>query len=265
MVDIKGKVCVVTGASSGIGEGICLRLAELGVKVIAVARRENELRKLLELLGPHCSFVSADVSRRDSVLSIFSHAEEKYGHVDIVINCAGCMYFTLTKNQHWDEWERQIDVNCKGVVNMCGGALPSMMKRKTGHLINISSDAALQIFPALTVYNASKAFVHSYTQGLRAECVGTGVRVTEILPGDVRTPLVMSNSDKEASEKVGVAIKEMVGGNGQFDQMAVLLPKDISDAVVYALTVPAHVGVHQLVIEPVNQMWGDATALDIKI
>lgn len=268
---IAGKICVVTGASSGIGEGICLRLAELDAKVVAVARGQKKLEELVQKLQKDSSFVAADVTRREDVAKIFSEVGKRYhkdgrdGQVDVVVNCAGCMYFTLMKNGHFDEWEQQINVNCKGVVYMCGAALPSMMTRKSGHLINVSSDAAIQIFPALSVYGASKAFVHSFTQGLRAECVGTGVRVTELLPGDVRTNLVMTNSDKEAAEKVGVAINQLVGGDGKFDQMSVLNPRDIADAVVYALTAPPHVGVHQVVIEPVNQMWGDATSLDIKM
>merc|ERR1711971_763832 len=141
---------------------------------------------------------------------------------------------------------------------------PYMLNRKSGHIVNISSDAARQTFPALTVYNASKAFVHEFTKGLRCECVGTGVRVSELQPGDVRTDLIMTNSDKEAAEKLGVAIGQKVGGGDgdAFDQNSVLNAKDIADAVKYALTAPPHVGVNEILIEPRDQMFGDPTSLN---
>jgi len=265
MTDIKGYVVLITGASSGIGEGVCRRMAEAGCKVVAVARSEDKLKKLCEEMGNESGYHLADLRSRAAVQEMEKEVVAKFGVPDAIINCAGCMYFTLMKNQFFDDWENMIDINCKGLVNCCGVFLPAMMKRGKGHIVNISSDAALQVFPALTVYNASKAFVHSFTMGLRAECVGTGVRVTEILPGDVRTNLVMTNRDKEAAEKTGVAINELVGGDADnFNPNGLLLPVDIANAIHYALTSPSHVGVHQIVIEPVDQMWGDATALDIK-
>merc|ERR1719424_888465 len=121
------------------------------------------------------------------------------------------MYFTMMKNQHWEQWEQTIDVNCKGVMNVCGAALPAMRQAQKGHMVNVSSDAARTVFPALTVYNASKAFVNTFSKGLRAECVGTGVRVTDIQPGDTATNLIMQNSDQEAADKLGVKIGEVVG------------------------------------------------------
>merc|ERR1719199_1247986 len=121
------------------------------------------------------------------------------------------MYFTLMRNEHFEEWENMIETNCKGVVNCAGSVIKSMVRRGTGHILNISSDAARTVFPALAVYNASKAFVTTFSKGLRAECVGTGLRVTDIQPGDTATNLIMANSDKEAAEKMGVAIGKVVG------------------------------------------------------
>merc|ERR1719162_997580 len=106
------------------------------------------------------------------------------------------MFFTLMKNLHYDEWDQTIDINCKGTVNVAGGVFPHMLAAKKGHIINISSDAAKTVFPALTVYNAAKSYVQILSKGLRAEAVNTGVRVTDIQPGDVRTDLIMNNSDK---------------------------------------------------------------------
>jgi len=188
--------------------------------------------------------------------------KEELGRVDILVNCAGVMYFTMMKNLHYDEWEQTIDINCKGVVNTCGAVFPVMLEAKTGHIVNISSDAAKTIFPALSVYNASKAFVAVFSKGLRAECVGTGLRVTDVQPGDTATNLIMKNSDPEAAEKLGVGIGKVVGGEGEDrDRNMVLDPADVANAVIYAVTAPSHVGVHEILIEPRDQMFGDPTAM----
>merc|ERR1712137_789423 len=156
------------------------------------------------------------------------------------------MYFTLMKNLHYEEWEQTIDINCKGIVNVCGAALPSMLKTGAGHFVNISSDAARTLFPALTVYNASKAFINTFSRGLRAECVGTGVRVTDIQPGDTATNLVMKNTDKEAADKLGVVINDVACAGSPRESY--LDPEDVAASVLYAVCSPAHVGVHELVI-----------------
>merc|ERR1712194_374906 len=185
--------------------------------------------------------------------------EDRLGRIDIVVNCAGVMFFTLMKNLHYDEWEQTIEVNCKGVVNVCGRTLPAMIKQGSGHFVNISSDAARTLFPALTVYNASKAFVNTFSRGLRAECVGTGVRVTDIQPGDTATNLIMQNSDQEAADKVGVTIGVKVGAGAPREFY--LDPEDVAASVLYAVCAPAHVGLHEMVIEPRDQMYGDPTAM----
>merc|ERR1719399_1138075 len=111
----------------------------------------------------------------------------------------------MMKNKKYDEWQQTIDVCVTGTTNCCGAVFPAMVERKTGHIVNISSDAARTVFPALTVYNAAKTYVQVLSKGLRAEAVGTGVRVTDIQPGDVRTGLLLQNSDSEAASKVGVS------------------------------------------------------------
>ncbi|KAF4661699.1 hypothetical protein FOZ61_003033 [Perkinsus olseni] len=260
---LAGKVAVVTGASSGIGEGFARRLAAEGCKVALAARREDRLNNIVDELkqkGLTAMAVATDVSSQDSVKSLFTSVEAELGPVDIVVNCAGVMYFTLHRSQHWDEWERTIDINCKGVVYTSGAVLPSMLERKVGHIINISSDAATTIFPALSVYNASKAFVHVFSKSLRGETVGTGIRVTELQPGDVGTDLVVNNTDTDAANTIGVTIGKTIDGGG--DRNAVLDVSDIVDAGVFALTAPPHVGVNEILIEPRNQMYGDPTAIN---
>ncbi len=160
-----------------------------------------------------------------------------------------------------------MDVNCKGTMFSCGAAVPHMLSQKCGHIVNISSDAARQTFPALTVYNASKTFVHEFSKGLRCELVGTAVRVTELQPGDIRTDLIVNNKDTEAAEKVGVTIGKKIGGedfnpSDESVRNFYLDPKDIADAVLYAVQAPGHVGVNEILIEPRDQMYGDPTSLN---
>eukprot|EP00300_Choanocystis_sp_HF-7_P025682 c27775_g1_i1.p1 GENE.c27775_g1_i1~~c27775_g1_i1.p1 ORF type:complete len:265 (-),score=66.42 c27775_g1_i1:35-829(-) len=262
---LAGRVALVTGASSGIGRGIAEALAANGASVALVSRRISELEvvaKAIREAGGKSVAIQADVSKRGDVVESVQKAEQAFGApVDILVNAAGVMYFTLMKNLHWDEWEQMTDVNCKGLVNSCGAVLSSMIQRRSGHIVNISSDAARTVFPALSVYNATKAFVTTFSKGLRAECVGTGVKVTDIQPGDVATNLIVNNTDREAAAKLGVGIGLTIGEGAA--PGTVLNVSDIADAVLYALTAPAHVGIHEILIEPRDQMFGDPTAMNV--
>lgn len=163
----------------------------------------------------------------------------------------GVMYFTNMKNLHEDEWERTVDVNCKGTMFGIGAVLGGMVERGSGHIVNISSDAGRRIFPSLAVYCASKYFVEAMSEGLRRELVGTGLRVTTIQPGDCATDLVMNNTDKEAAEEQGVTIGVKVGTGSTENQ--VLQPKDIAAAVLYAVSAPSHVAINEVLVEPRDQ------------
>mmetsp|Transcript_43710 Transcript_43710/g.52855 ORF Transcript_43710/g.52855 Transcript_43710/m.52855 type:complete len:257 (-) Transcript_43710:351-1121(-) len=251
---LEGKVAVVTGASSGIGAGIALALAAEGAKVALAARNVDNLNAVktkIEGAGGTALAVSTDVVKREDCKALVKATEDTFGPVDIMVNCAGVMYFTLMKNLHEDEWEKTIDVNCKGVVNGCGAVIKSMTDRDTGHIVNISSDAGRDVWASLTVYSASKHFVWAISKGLRKELIGTGVRVTDIQPGDVKTNLIMNNTDKEAAEQMGVTIGAEVGTGAKRTQ--VLDPEDIASAVIYAVTAPPHVGVHEMMVEPKDQ------------
>eukprot|EP00933_Yihiella_yeosuensis_P070931 TRINITY_DN790_c1_g1_i1.p1 TRINITY_DN790_c1_g1~~TRINITY_DN790_c1_g1_i1.p1 ORF type:complete len:379 (-),score=77.46 TRINITY_DN790_c1_g1_i1:82-1152(-) len=253
---LNGRVALVTGASSGIGRAIARSLAAEGATVVLVARNVEKLQAISAQL-PGSSYVKCDVTSRSAVHSMIEEVASKLGRIDILVNSAGVMYFTLMKNVHYHEWEETVDVNCKGVMNVCGAALPLMLKEGKGHIINISSDAAKTLFPALTVYNASKAFVRTFSKGLRAECVGTGLRVTDIQPGDTATNLVLRNTDQEAAAKIGIGIGKVVGEGT--DRESFLDPEDVASAVLYATCSPEHVGVHELLIEPRDQKYGDPT------
>lgn len=259
------KVAMVSGASSGIGKGIALALAAEGAKVVLCARRKELLDALkgeIEAKGGKAIVQVTDVTQRDSVHKSVAAAEVEAGApIDILVNVAGVMYFTLMKNKKYDQWQQTIDTCVTGTTNTCGALFPAMVERKTGHIVNISSDAAQTVFPALTVYNAAKTYVRVLSKGLRAESVGTGVRVTDIQPGDVKTDLIMNNSDKEAADKVGVTVGQTIGTGTEKGDPSVLDVEDIASAVLYAVTAPAHVGVHEILIEPRDQMFGDPTSV----
>ena len=257
-----GKLVVVTGASSGIGLAIAKAFHRSGAFVCVAARRMDRLRALCseldatESAGKKTSRafpVRTDVTDRASVGRLVAQAEGRFSTgVDVLVNNAGVMYFTMMKNCQEHEWEQTVDVNCKGVLHGFGAVLPGMVKRGKGHIITISSDAGRRVFPTLAVYCASKYFVEALSEGTRRELKGTGVRVTTIQPGDCATDLVRQNTDTEALESMGVKAGAVVG-EGWADEWSLLQPKDVADAVLYAATTPPHVAINEILIEPRDQ------------
>ncbi|KAL4230934.1 hypothetical protein ACF0H5_011308 [Mactra antiquata] len=239
---LQGKVAIVTGASSGIGKNIAIALAEAGAKVAMAARRIDRLQEVETLISQNDGVsisVKTDVTIRKEVEDLVKHTEVTLGPVDILVNNAGVMYYTLMKNLHLQEWDTTIDVNVKGATNCIGAVLDGMLKRGQGHIVNMSSDAGRKGFAGLAVYSGTKFYIEGLSQGLRQEVCGSGVRVTCIQPGDVKTELLAHTSDQEAKE--------------QFDGSSshkILEPVDIANAVVYAVTQPQHVGVNEILIEP---------------
>ena len=234
---------MVSGASSGIGAAVARALNAGGAHVALAARREDallEVRADLETgAGQKCIVVPTDVTDGEQVRSLVRRAEEELGPVEIFVNCAGVMYFTMMKNVREDEWERTVEVNCKGAVNCVGAVLPGMLQRGKGHIVTISSDAGRKVFPGLAVYSASKFFVEALSQGLRLETAGTGLKVTTVQPGNVATDLLSRSTDEEALEKYGGA-----------SEARVLDPEDVAASVVHALVQPEHVAVNEILVEP---------------
>jgi NADP-dependent 3-hydroxy acid dehydrogenase YdfG len=151
---LRNKVAVVTGASSGIGATVARALNADGAHVALAARREEALLEIQADLesgdGRKCMVFPTDVTDREEVRSLVARAEEELGPVEILVNCAGVMYYSLMKNQRAQEWERTVEVNCKGALNCVGAVLSGMLERGRGHIVTISSDAGRKVFPVAT-------------------------------------------------------------------------------------------------------------------
>jgi thioester reductase-like protein len=239
---LNGLVAIVTGASSGIGAATTAALAREGANVALAARRTealNSLKKKLETYGGKVLVHQTDVTKKDQVESLVSATEAALGPVDILVSCAGVMYFTMMANVQTEEWERTVDVNCKGLLHCLSSTVPSMLSRGKGHIVAISSDAGRKVFPGLGVYSASKFFVEAALQALRVETASTGLRVTSVQPGNVATELLALSTDAEAIKKYG----EPSGAK-------VLDAEDVANSIVYALSQPQHVAVNEVLIEP---------------
>ncbi|ROW18173.1 hypothetical protein VPNG_00119 [Cytospora leucostoma] len=240
---LAGKVAVITGASSGIGAAVAKALAAQGAHVAIAARRVEVLDSLKSTIistsGVKVLAQATDVTDRSQVEALIKTTEETLGPVDVLVACAGVMYFTLMKNVHVEEWERTVDVNCKGLLHSLSSTVPGMLSRGKGHIVAISSDAGRKVFAGLGVYSASKFFVEGTLQALRLETAGTGLRVTSVQPGNTNTDLLGMSTDAEAVKKYG----EPSGAK-------ILDPQDVADAIVFAVTRPEHVSVNEVLIEP---------------
>jgi len=241
-----GKVAVVTGASSGIGAAVAVALAAEGAHVALAARRLKVLADVKEKCvlakrgtGAQIMTHETDVTNSEQVASLMRSTKETLGPVDILVSCAGVMYFTMMANVQTAEWERTVDVNCKGLLNCLANTVPPMLSRGSGHIVSISSDAGRKVFPGLGVYSASKFFVEATLQSLRLETAGTGLRVTSVQPGNTKTDLLGMSTDQEAIKKFG----EPTGAK-------VLDPEDVARSIVYALSQPEHVSVNEVLVEP---------------
>lgn len=243
---IKGQIAVVTGASSGIGFATALALAKAGVKVAAGARRTELLEKLkkeIEKIGGECITVVCDVTKRSDCDNLVNSAVNKWGKIDILINNAGLMPLSFVKNLKVDEWERMIDVNIKGVLYCTAAAIPHLLKQNSGHIVNISSIAGRIVFPAGSVYCATKYAVRAFSEGLRQELsTRNNIRVTTIEPGIVDTELTNTITDKslEAFVKHSKTIQA-------------LKSEDIANSIMFAVESPPHMNVNEITVRPTTQ------------
>ncbi len=231
MTVLTDKVAVVTGAGSGIGEAIATLLHEEGAKVVLAGRNKEKLQNVANQLSQDSvKVVPTDVTNKEEVDELIKIAQQTFGGLDIVINSSGQMLSSKITDYQVDEWDSMIDVNIKGTLYTAQAALPTMLEQSSGHLINIASISGFEVTKSSTIYSATKAAVHTITQGLEKELAKTGVKVTSISPGMVDTAITAAYNPTDRKK---------------------LEPQDIAEAVLYALTQPKHVNVNEITVRPV--------------
>jgi NADP-dependent 3-hydroxy acid dehydrogenase YdfG len=243
--NIADKVVVITGASSGIGASTAKLLARQGAKVVLGARRKNRIDAVVNEIstaGGKAIGFAVDVTKRAEVDALIKGAVDSFGRMDVIVNDAGVMPLAPIQALKVEDWDRQIDVNIKGVLYGVAAALPQMQKQKSGHIINLASVFGIKVFaPGGTVYCATKSAVRALTEGLRIELHSQNIRCTMISPGAVATELPDSSSEEATRKNLR-----------EFYKMAI--PADsIASAIAYAIEQPAEVEVDEIVIRPTAQ------------
>lgn len=239
-MNIEGKVILITGASSGIGEATARLLASRGAKVVLGARRTERLEKIagdIRGSGGSAEFRALDVTDRQDVQDFIDFTVTRFGRVDVLVNNAGVMPLSKLEALKVDEWDRMIDVNIRGVLHGIAATLPLMQTQRAGQIINIASIGAYAVSPTAAVYCATKYAVRAISEGLRQE-VGGDIRVTVIAPGVTESELAESISDEGGRAEM-VAFRKIA------------IPADaIARAIAYAVEQPAEVDVSELIVRP---------------
>jgi NADP-dependent 3-hydroxy acid dehydrogenase YdfG len=245
MIGIEGKVVVITGASSGLGEATARMLSAEGAKVVLGARRIERIQSLANELNKNSLSAIAlqtDVTEAEQVKELVNAAVEAYGRIDVIINNAGIMPHSPLERLKIEDWNRMIDVNIKGVLYGIAAVLPHMTKQKAGQIINVSSVAGHKVNPGGAVYSATKHAVLAISEGLRQEVKPYNIRTTVISPGAVITELPNSATEPD----IAVGIKKF------YDDVAI--PADsFARAVIFAMSQPEEVDINEILFRPTRQ------------
>ncbi|RXK86085.1 SDR family oxidoreductase [Filimonas effusa] len=245
MENIKGKVAVVTGASSGIGRAIAITLAKNGVKLVLGARRTRQLEELAAAIGGEggdAIFAAADVSNKADLVKLVNMAMERYGRLDVIVNNAGVARLNRIDELNVDGWDEMIDVNIKGVLYGMAAAIPVFRKQQSGHIVNIISTSGIKIVPTQGVYAGTKNAVRTIAEAFRQECDGS-IRITGISPGYVKTDFASKSVEADDMKAAAAKAVAEIG----------ISPEAIADAVVYAISRPKDVEIGDIVIRPAVQ------------
>ncbi len=243
---LNGKVAVVTGASSGIGEATAEALAAEGAAVVVAARREERLSELVERInngdGGKALAVECDVTDEGQAHDLIRRANDEFGRVDILVNNAGVMQLSKVEKGLSDEWRTMFEVNVLGLLYITDAAVQVMKEQGSGHVVNISSVAGRKTRPGVGVYSGTKFAVNAISEALRQELIEDNVRVTVVEPGAVETELPNHITDEEA--KAGI---------DALYQRDILQAEDIANAIAYCVTQPERVSVNEILIRPTQQ------------
>lgn len=242
MHGIQGKIVVITGASSGLGEAAARHLAGHGAELVLGARRLDRLQAIARELSLDAqAAVQTDVTHREQVQRLVDRAVQVHGRIDVIINNAGLMPHSPLERGRVEDWERMIDVNIKGVLYGIAAALPYMRARKSGHVINVASVAGHKVGPGGAVYAATKHAVRVISEGLRQEVKPYGIRSTIISPGAVATELPESITEPDVAERIRKLYE-------------IAIPADaFARAVAFAMSQPEDVDINEILFRPTRQ------------
>jgi len=247
MGSLDGKVALITGASSGIGEATALALAGEGAALSLVARRHDRLVALadrIEAEGGRAVALQADITNHGEVEAIIGQTAGQLGGLNILVNNAGVMLLGLVEGAPVDDWRRMIEVNLMGVLYCTREALPLIRESGGGHIVNLSSVGGRYATFGAAVYNMTKWGVTGFSEALRQEALNSGIRVTCVEPGVVDTELPGHN--------VNPLVLEAIEKNRQ-EIGEVLEASDVAEAIRFAVTQPERVNVNEVMVRPIGQ------------
>jgi NADP-dependent 3-hydroxy acid dehydrogenase YdfG len=243
---LSGKVALVTGASSGIGEATALALAQAGAAVAIGARRADRLEALAAKLrddGARVLTLDLDVTDEAACRDAVARTRAELGGLDVLVNNAGVMLLGTIVGADVEDWRRMLSTNVLGLMYTTHAAVDGMVEQGSGDIVNISSVAGRTARKGAGVYNASKWAVNAFSESLRQEVTTRGVRVSLVEPGAVATELTDHITQPDAQAD----IRRMVGG------MTPLQAEDVARAIVYVVTQPPHVAVNEVLVRPTEQ------------
>ncbi|MGF6995590.1 NADP-dependent 3-hydroxy acid dehydrogenase YdfG [Paraburkholderia sp. GAS32] len=243
--NIEGKVVVITGASSGLGEATAKHLSAQGAIVVLGARRVDRIQSLAQELidkGGKALAMATDVTRHEDVKALVDAAVQTFGRVDVMLNNAGLMPHSPLERLKIDDWNQTIDVNIKGVLYGIAAALPHMKQQKSGQIINVASVAARIVRPGSAVYAATKSAVLMISEGLRQEVKPYGLRTTILSPGAVATELPNSITEPD-----------IAGFISKFYEEIAIPAESFARAVAFAISQPPEVDVNEILFRPTRQ------------
>jgi NADP-dependent 3-hydroxy acid dehydrogenase YdfG len=246
-VSLAGHVSLVTGASSGIGEGVARALAEEGAMVIAAARRRDRLTALVDEIaagGGTAHAVELDVADAASIAACMQTIAKRCGRLDSVVNSAGVMLSARTAQAQLTDWRQMFETNIMGLMAVTHAAFAVMVEQGAGHVVNISSVSARLANPGSPAYAATKAAVNTFSESLRKEGTGHNIRVTVVSPGIVETELFEHAADAATRARF----------QSMLEMVTPLTPVDVGASVIFALTQPAHVSINEIVLRPTKEI-----------